>query len=44
MQQTSDKFASLPLELQNHGFIRVLKKRVTDNNKLVEDIAVSEAK
>jgi hypothetical protein len=34
----------LPLELQEHGFIRDLFKRVRTNNKRVEDIEQSEAK
>lgn len=44
MQQLKDKFASLPLELREHGFIQVLSKRVNENSKLIEEIKLNETK
>jgi hypothetical protein len=38
------KFDSLPLELQEHGFLRELFKRCRTNSKRLEDIEQSEAK
>ena len=39
-----DKFTSLPLEIQEHGFVRELFKRCRTNSKRLEDIEQGEAK